>query len=67
MKIEVNVAMTTQSAIPELGQAEKKLYYLIIGEKPEQTILNVGEKTYNGVAKILAPFKLVKQDETKKK
>lgn len=53
MKVEVNVAKATQSAIPELGQKERNLYYLIIGEGENKSVINVGDKTYNAVAKII--------------
>lgn len=49
----VDVARSTQSAIPELGQAEKTLYYLVIGEGDKKIVINVGEKTYSKVAKLI--------------
>lgn len=53
MKIEVKTAVSTQTAIPELGKTEKKMYYLVIGEDKEtQTVINVGEKTYEKVSKL---------------
>lgn len=53
-KVTVTVAKTTQSAIPELEQKEKTLYYLVIGEGEGKLIINVGEKTHTQVAKILS-------------
>lgn len=52
MKLEVKAATSTQTAIPELGKAEKKLYYLIIGEAAQQVVINVGEKTYKAVQEL---------------
>lgn len=52
-KINVNVAEATQTAVPELGKEAKKMYYLIIGEENNKVIINVGEKTYAGVASLL--------------
>lgn len=52
MKLEIKAATSTQTAIPELGKAEKKLYYLIIGEGEKQVVINVGEKTYNSIQNI---------------
>nr|WAE43650.1 MAG: hypothetical protein [Microviridae sp.] len=53
MKIEVNTASSKQEAIPEIGRESKTLYYLIIGEGKEQVYINIGEKTYKGVVKLL--------------
>lgn len=50
---QVKTAQSTQSAIPELGRPEKKMYFLIIGEGEKQVNINVGEKTYNAVNKII--------------
>ena len=61
MLVEVNVAKATKTAIPELGKNEKTLHYLIIGTGEKKTVINVGEKTYNSVEKMLH----VKQEETK--
>lgn len=49
MKINVTVAKSTQSAVPELNMKEKTLYYLVIGEGETAVKLNVGEKTYNSI------------------
>lgn len=49
MKLEVTVAKATQTAIPELGQKEKTLWYLIIGTGETKAVINVGEKTYKTV------------------
>lgn len=53
MKIEVKTAQSTQTAIPELGRAEKKMYYLIIGEGDDKAEINIGQKTYEKVAKLI--------------
>lgn len=68
MKLEVKAATSTQTAIPELGKAEKKLYYLIIGEGAQQVVINVGEKTYTAVQDIamLETKKLEDEKKTKK-
>lgn len=51
--MQVKTASSTQSAIPELGRPEKKMYFLIIGEGEKQVSINVGEKTYNAVNQII--------------
>lgn len=54
VKKTVNTAETIQVAIPELNKAAKKLYYLIIGDTPEErVVINIGEKTYIGVNKLI--------------
>lgn len=53
MKIEVNVTSVTQSANEVLNTKEKKLFYLLIGEGDTKTLINVGEKTYNNVKKLI--------------
>lgn len=52
-KVTVSVGKSTQSAIKELGKAEKTLYFLVIGEGDSKITMNVGEKTYNSVQKLL--------------
>lgn len=53
MKQEITTAKSKQEAIPEIGKKEATLYYLIIGEKEDKIVINVGEKTYNGVQKLI--------------
>lgn len=53
MKLEINTAKTTQSAIPELKREEKTLYFLIIGSDENKTVLNVGEKTYKTITETI--------------
>lgn len=65
MQTNVNVAKTTQTAVPELDMAEKTLYYLVIGEGPVKVQINVGQKTYEAVAKLIG--KESKSDELKNK
>lgn len=65
MQTNVDVAKATQTAIPELDMAEKNLYYLIIGEGEKKVQINVGEKTYTSVAKLIG--KMSKSDELKAK
>lgn len=52
MKQLIIAAKSTQSAIPELNQPEKTLYYLVIGEGDKKISLNVGQKTYDSVVKL---------------
>lgn len=52
MKLEVTVAKSTQTAIPELGKKETTLYYLVIGEGDDKVVINVGEKTFTKVQDI---------------
>lgn len=51
--MKVAITQTKQTGNEALGTPDKILYYLILGEKPDMTVINVGEKTYNGVAKQL--------------
>lgn len=53
MKIEVRVAKSTQTAVPELNREEKTLYFLIIGNEDSVATLNVGLKTYESVSAML--------------
>lgn len=53
MKQEIKVAKSTQEAIPEIGKKEQTLHYLIIGEEGNNVIINVGEKTYEKVNKLI--------------
>lgn len=53
MKLEITVAQSTQSAVPELNKKETTLNYLIIGEGDNKVIINVGEKTYKSVKMLI--------------
>lgn len=53
MKLEIKTAKSTQSAVPELKREEKTLYFLIIGNEDAIVTLNVGEKTYNSITKLI--------------
>lgn len=44
-KITVQTSQTSQTANELLGKAATNLYYLVLGEKPNQVVINVGEKT----------------------
>ena len=52
--------------MPELGREEKTLYWLIIGEGEEKYALNVGEKSYEEVNKLIAK-EAEKEQKTPKK
>lgn len=52
MKLEICGAKATQTAVPELGQPEKTLYYLIIGEGTDKVVINVGQKTYEKINRL---------------
>lgn len=69
MQTTVNVAKATQTAVPEIGMAEKVLYYLIIGEGEKKVQVNVGQKTYENVAKVIGKEieKKVTSNELKEK
>lgn len=49
MNAQLTTAVVTQSAAPELGMAEKKLYYLVVETAKGKMQINVGEKTHNQV------------------
>lgn len=53
--MKITVAKAQQTAIPELEKAEKTLYYLIVKSETtdQKIILNVGEKSYNGVLELI--------------
>lgn len=53
MKTEIRVFKTTQQAIPEMKREEKTLYFLLIGSEEGVVTINVGEKTYNSIKKII--------------
>lgn len=57
VKLAVNVAKSTQTAIPELGKKETTLYYLVIGEGENKTIINVGQKTHDKVMELITSQK----------
>lgn len=60
--MKIQTTTVTQTSNEVLGTPEKKLYYLIItNEKNEKLVVNVGEKTHDGVKKLLG------EDETKLK
>lgn len=52
--ITVKVAKSEQTAIPEINKEAKTIYYLIIGNgKEPETVINVGQKTFVSVQKLL--------------
>lgn len=52
--LTVKLATSKQEAIPEIGKKASTLNYLIlINEKEEKVIINVGEKTYLSVSNLL--------------
>lgn len=53
MKLEVKVATSTQSAIPELQKEAKTNYYIIIGSDEGVVIINTGETNYTKTKKLL--------------
>lgn len=59
-KLAVNVAKSTQTAIPELGRKETTIYYLVIGEGENKTIINVGQKTHDKVMELITTQKNTK-------
>ena len=64
MQLHVNVTSTTQKGNEVLGTNDKTLYYLILGEGENKTVINVGEKTFNNVKELLT--KSVVTSEKKK-
>lgn len=52
MNATLTTAVVTQSAAPELGLTEKKLYYLLIETPKGKMQINVGEKTHNQVKEL---------------
>lgn len=50
----VDTTKVKQDANSVLGTAEKTLYYLLIGTGETKAVINVGEKTYATVSKLLA-------------
>lgn len=67
MKLEVKAAKATQTAVAELNQPEKTLYYLIIGEEPHKVVINVGQKTFDKVSEIamIETNRIVSEEENK--
>lgn len=52
--LNVKLATSKQEAIPEINKKASTLNYLILtNEKEEKVIINVGEKTYLSVKKLL--------------
>ena len=49
MQQEVKVTTNVQTAIPELGRAEKIMYYLIIGEGEKKVVINIGKSKYDEI------------------
>ena len=50
----ITTTSVTQTANKILGTEEKTLHYLIIeNKKKEKLVINVGEKTSNGVKKLM--------------
>lgn len=53
MKLEIKTAKSVQNAIPELKREERTLYFLVIGNDDGIVTMNIGEKTYNSIEKLL--------------
>lgn len=53
MKLEIKTAKSVQPAIPELKREEKTLYFLVIGNDDGIVTLNVGEKTFTSINKLI--------------
>lgn len=54
MLLEVNTTKVKQEGNAILNTAEKTLYYLLIGTGETKAVINVGEKTYVSVSKLIA-------------
>lgn len=54
MLLEVNTTKVKQDGNDILNTKEKTLYYLLIGTGENKAIINVGEKTYVTVSKLVA-------------
>ena len=52
-QVTVKVTSVKQEGNEILGTKEKTLWYLVIGEGENKIQINVGEKTFNGVKKLL--------------
>lgn len=65
-RLEICGAKATQTAVPELNQPEKTLYYLIIGEEPNKVVINVGQKTYEKINRLCIFTEEPAKDQTPK-
>lgn len=54
MLLSVDTTKVKQEGNTILGTTEKTLYYLLIGTGETKAVINVGEKTYVSVSKLLA-------------
>lgn len=54
MLLQVDTTKVKQEANAVLNTTEKTLYYLLIGTGETKAVINVGEKTYATVSKLLA-------------
>lgn len=54
MLLQVDTTKVKQDGNAILGTNEKTLYYLLIGTGESKAVINVGEKTYATVSKLLA-------------
>lgn len=54
MLLNVETTKVKQEANEILNTTEKTLYYLLIGTGETKAVMNVGEKTYVNVSKLLA-------------
>lgn len=52
--LQVDTTKVKQEANAVLNTTEKTLYYLLIGTGETKTVINVGEKTYVTVSKLIA-------------
>lgn len=53
MKIEVKTAETVQTGNEVLGSKDKKLLYLVLGEGENKVVMNIGEKSYSAINKLI--------------
>lgn len=71
MKLEIKTAKSVQTAIPEMKREEKTLYFLIIENDDGIVTLNVGEKTFTSINKLIenekTPIPETKLDNPNKK
>lgn len=51
--LQVDTTKVKQEANAVLNTTEKTLYYLLIGTGETKTVINVGEKTYVTVSKLI--------------
>lgn len=54
MLLNIDVTKVKQEGNEVLGSKEKTLYYLLIGTGETKAVINVGEKTYASVSKLVA-------------